>query len=135
MNELEQLQAIPMIQKQLEQLEKASTGTEKAERDSQPLGKWRDDRLCFLYGATKCHEKRLMEYQKAKEQCLRKSRQRKELTQTKELIKQLKKGSQYREAYDKTLFQAIIKQIIINPNELVFQLKNGLQLTERREKE
>ena len=79
-------------------------------------------------------EKRLTEYQKAKEQCLRKSRQRKELTQTKELIKQLKKGSQYLEAYDKTLFQAIVKRIIVNPNELVFQLKNGLKLTERREK-
>ena len=38
------------------------------------------------------------------------------------------------EAYDKTLFQAIVKQMIVNPNELVFQLKNGLKLTERREK-
>ena len=78
--------------------------------------------------------KNLKEYQKAKEQCLHKSRQRKELTQTKELIKQLKKGPLYLEAYDKTLFQVIVKQIIVNPNELVFQLKNGLQLTERREK-
>lgn len=80
-------------------------------------------------------EKRLTECQRAKEQCLCKSRQRKELTQTKELIKWIKKGPQYLEAYDKTLFQAIVKQIIINPNELVFQLKNGLQLTERSEKE
>ena len=78
--------------------------------------------------------KNLKEYQRAKEQCLRKSRQRKELKQTKELVKQLKKGPQYLEVYDKTLFQAIVKQIIVNPNELVFQLKNGLQLTERREK-
>ena len=36
-------------------------------------------------------EKRLTEYQRAKDQCLQKSRQRKELTQTKELIKQIKK--------------------------------------------
>ena len=79
-------------------------------------------------------EKRLTEYRRAKEQCLQKSRQRKELTQTKELMKQLKKGPQYLEAYDKTLFQAIVKQMIVNPNELVFQLKNGLQLIERREK-
>lgn len=79
-------------------------------------------------------DKRLTEYQRAKEQCLQKSRQRKELTQTKELIKQLKKGPQYLEVYDKTLFQAIVKKIIVNPNELVFQLKNGLQVTERRGK-
>ena len=58
--------------------------------------------------------------------------QRKELTQTKELIKWLKKGPQYMEVYDKTLFQAIVKQIIVNPNELVFELTNGLKLTERR---
>lgn len=30
-----------------------NTRAEKAERDSQPLGKWRDDRLCFLYGTAK----------------------------------------------------------------------------------
>ena len=36
-------------------------------------------------------EKRLTEYQRARDQCLQKSRQRKELTQTKELIKQIKK--------------------------------------------
>ena len=79
-------------------------------------------------------DKRLTECQRAKEQCLQKYRQRKELTQTKELIKQLKKGPQYLESYDKTLFQVIVKQIIVNPNELVFVLKNGLQLTERRER-
>ena len=76
--------------------------------------------------------KNLKEYQRAKEQYLQKSRQRKELIQTKELIKQFKKGPQYLEVYDKTLFQAIIKKIIVNPNELVFELTNGLKLTERR---
>ena len=79
-------------------------------------------------------DKRLAEYRRAKEQCLQKSKQRKELTQTKELVKQLKKGPQYLEAYDKTLFQVIVKQIIVNPDELIFVLKNGLKLTERRKK-
>ena len=76
--------------------------------------------------------KNLKEYQREKEQYLQKSRQRKELIQTKELIKQFKKEPQYLEVYDKTLFQAIVKKIIVNPNELVFELTNGLKLTERR---
>ena len=77
--------------------------------------------------------KNLKEYQKAKEQCLHKSRQRKELTQTKELIKWLKKDQRI-QAYDKTLFQAIIKKIIVNPNELVFQLKKWIKTDRKKEK-
>ena len=34
-------------------IRQTNTRAEKAERDSQPLGKWRDDRLCFLYGTAK----------------------------------------------------------------------------------
>ena len=134
MNELEQLQATPMIQEQLERLEKQIQEQKKQREILNHLASGEMINSAFYMEQQNIISKNLKEYQKAKEQCLHKSRQRKELTQTKELIKQLKKGPLYLEAYDKTLFQVIVKQIIVNPNELVFQLKNGLQLTERREK-
>ena len=134
MHELEQLQATPMIQEQLECLEKQIQEQKKQREILNHLASGERIDSAFYMEQQNIISKNLKEYQKAKEQCLHKSRQRKELTQTKELIKRLKKGPQYLEAYDKTLFQVIVKQIIVNPNELVFQLKNGLQLTERREK-
>ena len=133
-NELEQLQATPMIQEQLERLEKHIQEQKKQREILNHLASGEMIDSAFYMEQQNVIEKRLTEYRRAKEQCLQKSRQRKELTQTKELMKQLKKGPQYLEAYDKTLFQAIVKQMIVNPNELVFQLKNGLQLIERREK-
>lgn len=135
MKEQEQLQATPMIQEQLERLEKQIQEQKKQREILNHLASGERIDSVFYMEQQSVIEKRLTECQRAKEQCLCKSRQRKELTQTKELIKWIKKGPQYLEAYDKTLFQAIVKQIIINPNELVFQLKNGLQLTERSEKE
>ena len=135
MKEQEQLQATPMIQEQLERLEKQIQEQKKQREILNHLASGERIDSAFYMEQQSVIEKRLTECQRAKEQCLCKSRQRKELTQTKELIKWIKKGPQYLEAYDKTLFQAIVKQIIINPNELVFQLKNGLQLTERSEKE
>ena len=134
MSELEQLQATPMIQEQLERLEKQIQEQKKQREILNHLASGERIDSAFYMEQQNIISKNLKEYQKAKEQCLQKSKQRKELIQTKELIKQLKKGPQYLEVYDKTLFQAIVKQIIVNPNELVFQLKNGLQLTERREK-
>ena len=134
MNELEQLQATPMIQKQLEQLEKQIQEQKKQREILSRLASGEMIDSAFYMEQQSVIEKRLTEYQRAKEQCLQKSRHRKELTQTKELIRQIKKGPQYLEVYDKTLFQAIIKKIIVNPNELIFQLKNGLQLVERGEK-
>ena len=133
-NELEQLQATPMIQEQLERLDKQIQEQKKQREILNHLASGEMIDSAFYMEQQNIISKNLKEYQRAKEQCLRKSRQRKELKQTKELVKQLKKGPQYLEVYDKTLFQAIVKQIIVNPNELVFQLKNGLQLTERREK-
>ena len=135
MSELEQLNATPMIQEQLERLEKQIQEQKKQREILNHLASGEMIDSAFYMEQQNMISKNLKEYQRAKEQCLRKSRRRKELTQTKELIKWLKKGPQYLEAYDKTLFQAIVKQIIVNPNELVFQLKNGLQLTERRGKE
>lgn len=134
MNELEQLQETPMIQEQLERLDKQIQEQKKQREILNHLASGEMIDSAFYMEQQNIISKNLKEYQRAKEQCLRKSRQRKELKQTKELVKQLKKGPQYLESYDKTLFQAIVKQIIVNPNELVFQLKNGLQLTERREK-
>ena len=133
-NELEQLQATPMIQEQLERLDKQIQEQKKQREILNHLASGEMIDSAFYMEQQNIISKNLKEYQRAKEQCLRRSRQRKELKQTKELVKQLKKGPQYLEVYDKTLFQAIVKQIIVNPNELVFQLKNGLQLTERREK-
>ena len=133
-NELEQLQTMPMIQEQLERLEKQIQEQKKQREILNHLASGERIDSAFYMEQQNIISKNLKEYQKAKEQCLHKSRQRKELKQTKELVKQLKKGPQYLEVYDKTLFQAIIKKIIVNPNELVFQLKNGLQLTERGEK-
>ena len=133
-NELEQLQATPMIQEQLERLEKQIQEQKKQREILNRLASGEMIDSAFYMEQQSVIEKRLMEYRRAKEQCLQKSKQRKELIQTKELLKQIKKGPQYMEVYDKTLFQAIVKQIIVNPNELVFQLKNGLQLTERRER-
>ena len=135
MHELEHLKATPMIQKQLEQLDKRIQEHKKQREILNHLASGEMIDSAFYMEQQNMISKNLKEYQRAKEQYLQKSRQRKELTQTKELIKWIKKGPQYLEAYDKTLFQAIVKQIIINPNELVFQLKNGLQLTERSEKE
>ena len=132
MKELEQLNTAPMIQKQLEQLEKQIQEQKKQREILNYLASGEMIDSAFYMAQQNIISKNLKDYQKAKEQCLHKSRQRKELTQTKELIKQLKKGPQYLEAYDKTLFQAIIKKIIVNPNELVFELTNGLKLTERR---
>ena len=134
MHELEQLKVTPMIQEQLERLEKQIQEQKKQREILNHLASGEMIDSAFYMEQQSVIEKRLMECQRAKEQCLRKSRQRKELKQTKELIKWLKKGPAYLEGYDKTLFQAIVKQIIVNPNELVFQLKNGLQLTERGEK-
>lgn len=134
MSELEELKATPMLQEQLECLEKQIQEQKKQREILSHLASGEKIDSAFYMEQQSIIDKRLTEYQKIKEQCLRKSRQRKELIQTKELIKCLKKGPQYLEAYDKTLFQAIVNQIIVNPNELVFQLKNGLQLTERREK-
>ena len=133
-SELEQLKATPMLQEQLECLEKQIQEQKKQREILNHLASGEKLDSAFYMEQQSIIDKRLTEYQKIKEQCLRKSRQRKELIQTKELIKCLKKGPQYLEAYDKTLFKVIVKQIIVNPNELVFQLKNGLQLTERREK-
>ncbi len=132
MNELGQLQATPMIQKQLEQLEKQIQEQKKQRELLNHLASGEMIDSAFYMEQQNIISKNLKKYQRAKEQCLKKSRQRKELTQTKELIKWIKKGPQYLEAYDKTLFQAIVKQIIVNPNELVFELTNGLKLTERR---
>lgn len=134
MNELEQLQATPMSQEQLERLEKQIQEQKKQREILNHLASGEMIDSVFYMEQQSIIEKRLTECQRAKEQCFRKSKQRKELTQTKELIKQLKKGTQYLELYDKTLFQAIVKKIIVNPNELIFQLKNGLKLTERRKK-
>ena len=133
-NELEQLQETPMIQEQLERLDKQIQEQKKQREILNHLASGEMIDSAFYMEQQNIISKNLKEYQRAKEQCLRKSRQRKELKQTKELVKQLKKGPQYLESYDKTLFQVIVKQIVINPNELVFVLKNGLQLTERREK-
>ena len=133
-NELEQLQETPMIQEQLERLDKQIQEQKKQREILNHLASGEMIDSAFYMEQQNIISKNLKEYQRAKEQCLSKSRQRKELKQTKELVKQLKKGPQYLESYDKTLFQAIVKQIIINPNELVFQLKNGLELTERGEK-
>jgi site-specific DNA recombinase len=134
MNELEQLQATPMSQEQLERLEKQIQEQKKQREILNHLASGELIDSAFYMEQQNIISKNLKEYQRAKEQCLRKSRQRKELIQTKELIGKIKKGPQYLEVYDKTLFQAIVKKIIVNPNELVFQLKNGLQLTERGEK-
>ena len=134
MHELEQLQVTPMIQEQLERLEKQIQEQKKQREILNHLASGEMIDSAFYMEQQSVIEKRLMEYRRAKEQCLQKSKQRKELIQTKELLKQIKKGPQYMEVYDKTLFQAIVKQIIVNPNELVFQLKNGLKLTERGEK-
>ena len=123
-----------MIQEQLERLDKQIQEQKKQREILSHLASGEMIDSAFYMEQQSVIEKRLMECQRAKEQCLRKSRQRKEQKQTKELIKWLKKGPAYLEGYDKTLFQAIVKQIIVNPNELVFQLKNGLQLTERGEK-
>ena len=129
MNELEQLQAIPMIQKQLE---KQIQEQKKQREILNHLASGEMIDSAFYMEQQSVIDKRLTECQRAKKQCLCKSRQRKELTQTKELIKWLKKGPAYLEVYDKTLFQVIIKKIIVNPNELVFELTNRLKLTERR---
>ena len=134
MSELEQLQATHMIQEQLERLEKQIQEQKKQREILDHLASGEMIDSAFYMEQQSVIDKRLAEYRRAKEYCVQKSRQRKELTQTKELIKQFKKGPQYLEVYDKTLFQAIVKHIIVNPNELVFQLRNGLQLTERREK-
>ena len=134
MNELEQLQATPMIQEQLERLEKQIQEQKKQREILNHLASGEMIDSAFYMEQQNIISKNLKEYQRAKEQCLRKSRQRKELIQTKELIGQIKKGPQYLEVYDKTLFQAIVKQIIVNPNGLAFELKNGLELTERGEK-
>ena len=134
MNELEQLKATPMIQEQLKRLEKQIQEQKKQREILNHLASGEMIASAFYMEQQSVIEKRLMEYRRAKEQCLQKSKQRKELTQTKELVKQLKKGPQYLEAYDKTLFQVIVKQIIVNPDELIFVLKNGLKLTERRKK-
>lgn len=133
MHELEQLKVTPMIQEQLERLEKQIQEQKKQRVILNHLASGEMIDSAFYMEQQNIISKNLKEYQRAKEQCLQKSRQRKELTQTKELIKWLKKGPQYLEAYDKTLFQAIVKQMIVNPNELVFELTNGLKLTERRE--
>ena len=134
MSELEQLQATPMIQEQLERLEKQIQEQKKQREILNHLASGEKIDSAFYMEQQSVIDKRLAEYRRAKEQCLQKSKQRKELTQTKELVKQLKKGPQYLEAYDKTLFQVIVKQIIVNPDELIFVLKNGLKLTERRKK-
>ena len=134
MNELEQLKATPMIQEQLEQLDKQIQEQKKRREILNHLASGEMIDSAFYMEQQNIISKNLKEYQRAKEQYLQKSRQRKELIQTKELIKCLKKGPQYLEAYDKTLFQVIVKQIIVNPDELIFVLKNGLKLTERREK-
>ena len=131
MNELEQLQATPIIQKQIERLEKQIQEQKKQREILSRLASGEMIDSAFYMEQQSVIDKRLAEYRRAKEYCLQKSRQRKELTQTKELIRQIKKGPQYLEVYDKTLFQAIVKKIIVNPNELIFQLKNELQLTER----
>ncbi len=133
-NELEQLQETPMIQEQLERLDKQIQEQKKQREILNHLASGEMIDSAFYMEQQNIISKNLKEYQRAKEQCLRKSRQRKELIQTKELIGQIKKGPQYLEVYDKTLFQAIVKKIIVNPNELIFQLKNGLKLTERRKK-
>lgn len=131
-NELEQLKATPMIQKQLEQLDKRIQEQKKQREILNHLASGEMIDSAFYMEQQNMISKNLKEYQRAKEQYLQKSRQRKELIQTKELIKQFKKGPQYLEVYYKTLFQAIVKKIIVNPNELVFELTNGLKLTERR---
>ena len=132
MNELEQLKATPMIQEQLEQLDKQIQEQKKQREILNHLASGEMIDSAFYMEQQNMISKNLKEYQRAKEQYLQKSRQRKELIQTKELIKQFKKEPQYLEVYDKTLFQAIVKKIIVNPNELVFELTNGLKLTERR---
>lgn len=134
MNELKQFKTTPMFQEKLERLEKQIQEQKKQREILNHLASEEIIDSAFYMEQQSVIDKRLTECQRAKEQCLQKYRQRKELTQTKELIKQLKKGPQYLELYDKTLFQVIVKQIIVNPNELVFVLKNGLQLTERRER-
>ena len=131
-NELEQLQETPMIQEQLERLEKQIQEQKKQREILNHLASGEMIDSTFYMEQQNMISKNLKEYQRAKEQYLQKSRQRKELIQTKELIKQFKKEPQYLEVYDKTLFQAIVKKIIVNPNELVFELTNGLKLTERR---
>ena len=131
-NELEQLKATPMIQEQLEQLDKQIQEQKKQREILNHLASGEMIDSAFYMEQQNMISKNLKEYQRAKEQYLQKSRQRKELTQTKELIKWIKKEPQYLEVYDKTLFQAIVKKIIVNPNELVFELTNGLKLTERR---
>ena len=132
MKELEHLKATPMIQKQLEQLDKRIQEQKKQREILNHLASGEMIDSAFYMEQQNMISKNLKEYQREKEQYLQKSRQRKELIQTKELIKQFKKGPQYLEVYDKTLFQAIVKKIIVNPNELVFELTNGLKLTERR---
>lgn len=132
MHELEHLKATPMIQKQLEQLDKRIQEQKKQREILNHLASGEMIDSAFYMEQQNMISKNLKEYQRAKEQYLQKSRQRKELIQTKELIKQFKKEPQYLEVYDKTLFQAIVKKIIVNPNELVFELTNGLKLTERR---
>ena len=130
MKELEHLKATPM--KQLEQLDKRIQEQKKQREILNHLASGEMIDSAFYMEQQNMISKNLKEYQREKEQYLQKSRQRKELIQTKELIKQFKKGPQYLEVYDKTLFQAIVKKIIVNPNELVFELTNGLKLTERR---
>ena len=150
MKELEQLNTAPMIQTKLNELDKQIQEQKKQREILSHLASGEMIDSAFYMEQSTCVKikiddlkeqikdyeniisKNLKKYQRAKEQCLQKSRQRKELTQTKELIKWIKKGPQYLEAYDKTLFQAIVKQIIVNPNEMVFELTNGLKLTERR---
>ena len=112
MKELEHLKATPMIQKQLEQLDKRIQEQKKQREILNHLASGEMIDSAFYMEQQSVIEKRLTECQRAKEQCLRKSRQRKELKQTKELIKWLKKGPQYLEVYDKTLFQAIVKKLL-----------------------
>lgn len=112
MKELEHLKATPMIQKQLEQLDKRIQEQKKQREILNHLASGEMIDSAFYMEQQNMISKNLKEYQREKEQYLQKSRQRKELIQTKELIKQFKKGPQYLEVYDKTLFQAIVKRLL-----------------------
>ena len=84
-NELEQLKATPMIQKQLEQLDKRIQEQKKQREILNHLASGEMIDSAFYMEQQNMISKNLKEYQRAKEQYLQKSRQRKELIQTKEL--------------------------------------------------
>ena len=134
-NELEQLQTTPLLRDRLEILDKQTQEQKKQREILSRLASGEKIDSAFYMQQLGAIEQRLHECQHSRKQCLQKFGQRKELAQTKALIKLLQNESRFLETYDAALFHAVVERVVIHPSgEMVFRLKNGLELTEKAKK-